>query len=519
MVEFGNIDVSTIGSGEKFNTYNDVKEARYDIIISNPLEAPKDNPVYSGLRLNDFVNKKGPITSEILKTHLLEFHDKRNGILFPVPLTRNFLYDDNGKKISKDVYLKAKNILSEHGLPDSLLLQEKVSHGTYFDKEGVERPEYRLFGENKLQPTQFGNRQFYHKYVNKTPTGSNKGHWTVVYDDGAVYGAQGVKPTTVAELKARFSYTHDGTTIVPEVFGTSTSNASHNEKFMREHEGFGSLDKRFRLLVAEPVNKEIPSVLVTMENGVQMPPELVREHEPNSPAAQKLLLGLREENKHVCINVRSRLYPNTWKPIEDLQLEEPDHVARLLEQNEMFQGRWVHHPENLRNDTNIKLESRAQFGKYADDKILRVFYQGVLIPSDNEKLRDAIKGIPIDQRSKAIPATCLMATTIGANGGRNGVQNNLAGEANDKALHPSIQNELWKLYTGNNEPRSSADSGRKAVSGADLLSRGAGNNQGGVKQESHADGVKTERSYGGDAEMTPPSPRGLKRDRSNSFEL
>ncbi len=515
MEEFVDIDLSTVGSGEKFNTYNDVKEARYEIIISNPREATKDNPIWRGLRLNDFVNKNGPITSKILKTHLLEFHDKRNGILFPVPLTTNFLYDEKGKKISDDAYVKAKKILSEHGLPNMLRLSEKVPHGTYFDK-GVELPEYRLFGENKLQPTLHGHQQFYHDYVNKTPTGSNKGHWTVVYDDGVIYGVQGVKPTTVAELKARYSYTHNGATIVPTVFVTSTSNGSHNEKFMSEQAGWGTLDKRLRLLVAEPVNRKIPSVLVTMENGVQMPPELAREHEPNSLATQKLSLGLTEENKHVCINVRSRLYPNTWKPIEDLQREEPHHVAHLLEQNGMFRGRWVHHPENLRGDINDKLERRAQFDKYDDDKLLRVLYQGVLIPSDNEKLRNAIDGIPINQREKAIPQTCLMAATIGANEGRNGVQNNLAAEANDKALHPSIQKEVWQLYTGNNEPRLSADAGLKAVSGPDLLSRGAGNNQGGFKQESRADGVKTERSCDGDAEMTPPSPRGFKRERSRS---
>jgi hypothetical protein len=443
--------------------YN-VTEQTMRVVISDPSKYTEHTDPATGTKVRYSVGTfssdwKGQITDETFRTHQVELLDQFSNLI-PLPLLVGHIYDNQGHKITGESAQRlARKILREQGLPEKIWA-EKVSKGTFKDEKdnNKRKNRYQCQGEEMMQSTPAGPRMQYAQYKNPVAAGAHKGDYQVIFSD-AVYYAQRKKNdplSTVNAIENMWAMKDEfGTVHKPIVCVTSTSNVSHSSTFIDDREKkWGTANKRLAGRVGESVNKEIPEILVTFENGCQLNAQVVLQHLPNSPEALKLKNGPNEFNAHIKINVQN-VHGNNWDSIEDVHADQTNHLRTMAAGNQVYTGSWA---DTYINDKGLRAltkdASSERFNKYENDVRTRVFFKGAMVPLDHEAFVKATEGMKPEERMAAYPPASFMVAAIKENGANRGSQRVLASYGRDSENLPEQSfNEVTAFYKGQTHER------------------------------------------------------------------
>lgn len=411
-------------------------------LICTPIDAAGEK--WEALSPKNFEAKYGKIYQHDLD-HLLVLVKEHNRDNF-VP---SVLYDqavrreDGTPTKSGEKWEEATRTLRDLGIPIKSK-PERTQQGTW-EKDGQTLPKYKLEGERQFFQTPGGIRVQAYDYKNRVSTGAAAPD--IHLHNGKDNDYQGIlvfrKPNDSNKDIAAFKNAHNFTQAALK----SASNHWHDEAYIDSRsKEWNTASHRFKGYLNEGHISGLSGVMVDV-NGRTFPAEMILQHKPDSPHAQKLLHGPSAETDHIQIYLKD-FRNNGFQPIELASVYEEGHLAKVTESLNIHKGAWAETETNEFGEKKLTKKANSElFSRYANTPNVRVQMGNVLYALDDEK----ITTFGEDFRA-AHPRNKIFVTTVGDNGGRNGTFRNAASLTNDRIPQEAME-ELTVRMNGGTQSR------------------------------------------------------------------
>jgi hypothetical protein len=376
----------------------------------------RENPaVWDALPPQDFVKKHGALVGEDLD-HLLVLVKDQNGNHTPSVLFNKTVTNADGTAMAyKDEMKKARAVLHEWGVPIDLK-PTRVQHGTWVDnKDGKEKPKYKLEGKAQVFDTLGGTRLRQNEYENAMKTGQSAPDVLLHngYSGVLVFRQKNDGLASVADMKKHYNY--------PNAELKSTGNFYHKTDYIDARSvDWNTSEHRFKGYLNEGHTRDLGKVMVSMGGGQMFDANYVMKHLPHSAQTQKLLHGPSVGNEMIHIHVQDER-SNTYTPIELASVTSPEHLSRIVEETGLHKGNWAAR-ENVGGKIQLtSAATQALFDKNENAPSVRVQKGSILYPLNDPEIKG--RGPEFE---KEYPRDKVFIVTAGKNGGRIGGFRNAA---------------------------------------------------------------------------------------------